>query len=80
MRTKIGNLAADCGPDPSREGKRRYIQIGAAFHDESRENSLSFKIDCLPLEGSGWTGWVNVFPHKDSGSERPSGPGPGQFD
>lgn len=74
-KSKIGNLAADCGPDPGRPGKRRYVQIGAAFHDGER---LSLKIDCLPLEGSGWTGWVNVFDHSKGGDPREDGPG--QFD
>lgn len=46
-------------PGPQGEGKNKYYRIGSAYRDGER---ISFKIDTLPLAGSSWEGWVNVFP------------------
>lgn len=53
---------------PGKNGeKARYLTIGAAFKDPT-DGRISFKIDTLPVEGSGWTGWVNVFERDANGA------------
>jgi hypothetical protein len=49
-----------CAYIPSVGGsKTRYLKIGLAMKDGDK---LSIKIDTLPLSGTGWEGWINVFP------------------
>lgn len=40
-------------------GKNRYMKIGIALTDGDR---ISLKLDTLPIPGTGWEGWVNIFP------------------
>ncbi len=48
-------------------GKAIYRNIGAWYTDPDHpDRPPSLKIDTLPLPGSGWDGWVNLF-HKDEG-------------
>ena len=49
------------------QAKAQYPRIGSAFRDE--RGQISLKIDTLPLPGSGWTGWINIFPRKASGQK-----------
>lgn len=39
--------------------KNRYLRIGTGMRDGDR---ISVKIDTLPVPGSGWEGWINIFP------------------
>jgi len=39
--------------------KNRYLKMGTAILRS--DNSLSLKLDTIPLGNSGWQGWVNVF-------------------
>lgn len=43
---------------PNAGGKATYRKIGTAFREGER---ISVKIDTLPLPGSSWEGWVNIF-------------------
>lgn len=54
-----------CAYMPAREagGKARYPRIGIAFKDD--RGQISLKIDTLPLPGTGWDGWVNIFPRTE---------------
>ncbi len=54
----FGDVCAHCPPQGSRE-KAMYPRIGSAFKDGDR---ISLKLDCLPLDSAGWSGWVNIFP------------------
>lgn len=54
-------------------GKNKYIKIGIAMTDGDR---ISLKIDCFPLQGQGWEGWINVFPQQDSLGPVPAFAGP----
>lgn len=54
-----GFIKAHC-PGKGKDGKPRYITMGSAYKDSATGN-VSFKIDSLPIEGSGWSGWCNVF-------------------
>lgn len=40
--------------------KAKYIPIGVIFKRD--EDQLVLKLDALPLPGSGWEGWCNIFP------------------
>lgn len=55
----IGFVKAHC-PGKGKDGKARYITLGGAYKD-STSGSISFKIDALPVEASGWSGWCNVY-------------------
>lgn len=61
-------------PGQGKDGKVAYPRIGLVFQD-SGDKRLSIKIDTLPLPGSGWTGWVNVFERR----EKPIGEGVDSF-
>lgn len=41
--------------------KTRYPRIGLAMQDNGR---ISLKLDSLPLPGTGWTGWIYIFPRQ----------------
>lgn len=58
----LGDLCAFI-PAKSASDKNRYPRIGTAFID-SEDKRISLKIDSLPIDGSGWLGWVNIFPPK----------------
>lgn len=67
MKTKLGDVCAHCryGNDA------RYVKIGVAFSEPDERGGpdrISLKLDALPLDSSGWTGWVNIFPPKQSHS------------
>ena len=49
-------------------GKNRYMKIGIAMTDGDR---ISLKLDTLPLPGTGWEGWVNIFPSSNDTSNKP---------
>ena len=49
-------------------GKNKYIKIGIAMTDGDR---ISLKIDCFPLPGQGWEGWINVFPNSNDTTNKP---------
>jgi len=53
-------------PGPRQGDKARYHKIGIAMQEGDR---LSLKLDTLPLPGTGWTGWINIFPN-----DRPARP------
>jgi hypothetical protein len=60
----IGDACAHI-PAHANGGKAAYRQIGKAFKDGDGDGDrISIKIDTLPLPGSGWEGWINVFPPK----------------
>lgn len=40
--------------------KAKYIHIGVIFKRD--KDQLVLKLDSLPLSGSGWEGWCNIFP------------------
>jgi len=46
--------------------KNKYPRIGLALKDD--DGRISIKIDTIPLPGTGWEGWVNIFP-KDGDSK-----------
>ena len=70
--TLIGDACAHI-PVHANGGKAGYRQIGKAFKDGTR---ITIKIDTLPLPGSGWEGWVNIFPSKESLGPDPEFAGP----
>jgi len=70
--TLIGDACAHI-PAHANGGKSAYRKIGTAFKDGTK---ISIKIDTLPLPGSGWEGWVNVFPSKDGLGPAPKFAGP----
>ena len=43
----------------SKGAKSQYRKIGTVFKRD--EGDLVIKIDTLPIPGSGWEGWVNVW-------------------
>jgi len=54
-------LGDACAYIPGVNGeKNKYLRIGSALQDG--DGRLSIKIDTLPNSGSGWGGWINVFP------------------
>jgi len=56
-RTILGDA---CAFIPGKNGeKNRYLKLGLAMKDDS--GRLSLKLDTLPLPGSDWEGWINVF-------------------
>ncbi len=57
-KEKLGDLAAYLGKDAN--GKGIYWRIGAAYRDTDYD-SISIKIDTLPLPGANWQGWANIF-------------------
>lgn len=61
-------------------GKNRYLKIGMLMQDERARYTL--KIDTLPLPGTGWEGWVNVFDNKNDTTKLPvpKFAGPSGFD
>jgi len=55
---KLGDA---CAYIPQGGGKKAlYVKIGAAFIDEE-DNWVALKLDSIPIPGSGWTGWINIF-------------------
>ncbi|HAN92592.1 MAG TPA: hypothetical protein DCQ33_11010 [Nitrospira sp.] len=48
--------------------KNRYMKIGIAMTDGDR---ISLKLDTLPLPGTGWEGWVNIFPNSNDMTNKP---------
>lgn len=48
-------------PGPRQGDKARYYKIGLAMQDGDR---ISLKLDTLPLPGTGWGGWINIFPQE----------------
>ena len=57
-KTKLGDA---CAYIPGKNGgKNRYCKIGVVFKDNEKDY-LSIKIDTLPLPGTGWEGWINIF-------------------
>lgn len=60
--------------------KGTYKKIGVVFRD-SDSGGISVKIDTMPLPGSGWVGWCNIF--EERGQTPPpkevSGPSPHTF-
>lgn len=65
-----------CAHVPSGQAgvKGTYKKIGVVFRDSER-GGLSVKIDTLPLPGSGWSGWCNVFEEQG----KPAAPQPRSF-
>lgn len=61
---KIGDACASLG------GKS-YIKIGVAFQDPEHDNRIALKIDALPLLGTNWQGWINIFPDTRPKPPRP---------
>lgn len=62
----IGDACAHMVGDPGT--KPKYIRIGNAYRD-TEFNSISVKIDTLPLatgHGVQWTGWINIFDRNDA--------------
>ena len=49
-------------------GKAQYRRIGTAFAEDDGSR-ISIKIDTLPINNSGWTGWVNIFPDEHKKKE-----------
>ena len=62
-----------CAHVPSGQAgvKGTYKKIGVVFRDSER-GGLSVKIDTLPIPGSGWVGWCNIFEEQD----KPAAPRP----
>jgi len=71
--------------------KNRYLKMGTAIL--RLDNSLSLKLDTMPLANSGWQGWINVFWKDEQGQNVPRStssiipirppsrsPGPSDFD
>lgn len=56
----LGDACAYIAPTV-RGGKARYHKIGIAMRDSDGDR-ISLKLDTLPLPGSGWEGWINIFP------------------
>ena len=56
-----GEVFAYIPPAP-RQDKGQYRRIGSAFTDD--QGRLSIRIDTLPLPGSRWEGWLNIFDQK----------------
>lgn len=71
-KTLIGDACADMGKAPGAD-KRKYIRIGTVFRDDTY-GSLSIKIDTLPLPGTGWEGWINVFERQPAESAKRAAP------
>ena len=69
----IGDLCAYIPKQPG-QNKASYHRVGSAFTD-SENKQISLKIDTMPIQGSGWGGWLNVFPPK---SDRPKAIPPGR--
>lgn len=66
----LGDACAYIAP-AIRGGKARHLKLGTAMQDGDR---LSLKLDTLPLPGSGWEGWINIFPPRDRLDSRGSSP------
>jgi len=45
--------------------KNRYLKMGTAILRP--DNSLSIKLDSMPLTSVGWQGWINVFWKDENG-------------
>lgn len=57
-------LGDACAFIPGSNGaKNRYMKIGVAMKDH--QGRMSLKLDTLPLSGSSWEGWINIFPRQD---------------
>jgi hypothetical protein len=67
MKTILGDACAHC---PRADGTTSYPRIGLAFSEPDRDNPdalrISIKLDTLPIPSTGWSGWVNIFPRKES--------------
>ena len=70
MKTFIGDACAYIAAE-AKGGKAKYLRIGSAMQDD-KDQRISLKIDTLPLTGSGWQGWINIFPPKEA-REKPLG-------
>ena len=57
--TFFADVCAHLPPVVSGE-KSSYPRIGSAFRD-TKDDRIVLKIDTLPLSGSTWQGWVNLF-------------------
>lgn len=72
--SRLDLIGDACAMIPGKDGgKSTYRKIGTAFTDNQARVVL--KIDTLPLFGSGWEGWVNIFERKP---QAPSSPHPRQ--
>ncbi len=67
-KSLLGDLCAYIPKRPGQE-KPSYPRVGSAFIDSDTQR-ISLKIDTMPIPGSGWEGWLNVFPRERG--EKPS--------
>jgi hypothetical protein len=71
-KTFIGDFCAHV-PSDKVGAKGNYKKIGAVFRDE-RTGAISVKIDTLPVPGSGWLGWCNVFQDREQSTANTPAP------
>lgn len=71
-KTVMGDVCAHLPADDhagSMGKPSRYLKVGTALVDE--RGRISLKIDCLPLQSEGWTGWLNIFPKREKEDAAP---------
>jgi hypothetical protein len=51
------------------ETKKRYVNVGKAFTDDS--GRVSIKLDVIPV-GLTWSGWISLYPASQREQQRPA--------
>lgn len=65
----LGDFCADLGKREEGDRSSRYQKLGIALIDET--GKIAVKIDVLPLPGSTWKGWCNIFNREDKSTTAP---------
>lgn len=60
------DVVATVGKYKTRSGeeKKRYLNVGSAFTDE--QGRVSILLNAVPTAGADWSGWLSLYPVKDS--------------
>lgn len=67
MAKEVWGDACACIQEEGKD-KSYYYKIGNVIYDNTYD-TFSIKIDTLPIPGSGWTGWINLFKKTERSQE-----------